>query len=177
MKLIVGLGNPGEKYNETRHNAGFIVIDELSNKIGSNDWKIDMRFNANISQINLGSEKIILTKPQTFMNNSGIAVKSIADYYKISSEDILVIHDDIDLELGEIKIQKNRGSAGHNGVQSVIDNLKTKNFIRIRIGIKKINIEEKIETEKFVLQKFTEDEKIILRKTIKKAADLITAAL
>ena len=169
MKLIVGLGNPGIKYKKTRHNLGFRVIGELAEKFQS-------AFNAEISEKRIKNQKIILVKPQTFMNNSGMAVKSIMDYYKIPVEDVIIIHDDIDLPLGEIKIQQGRSSAGHKGVQSVIDNLGSKDFIRIRIGIKPTQTEN-IDTEKFVLQKFTSKEEKIIKKTIKKAADLITTAL
>ena len=177
MKLIIGLGNPGKKYENTRHNLGFLVIDKLAEKIEIDDWKIKKEFNANIAQGNFNNEKITLAKPQTFMNNSGISVKSIVDYYKISNEEILIIHDDIDLELGEIRIQKDRGSAGHNGVQSIIDILGNKNFIRIRLGIKSIDKKKIIETEKLVLQKFSKTEEKTIQETIKKAAGLITAAI
>ena len=177
MELIIGLGNPGKKYEKTRHNLGFLIIDELAEKMGINNWKIKMQFNANIAQGDFNNKKIILVKPQTFMNNSGIATKSIVDYYKIPAENILIIHDDIDFKLGEIKVQKNRGRAGHNGVQSVIDFLKTKDFIRVRMGIKSINQETTIEAEKFVLQKFSKKEEEIVQETIKKAAALITTAL
>jgi len=177
MKLIIGLGNPGEKYEKTRHNFGFLVIDKLAEKICADEWKIKMQFNASIKQTDFNNEKIILAKPHTFMNNSGLAVKSIVDYYKINYQDILIIHDDIDLELGEIKVQKNRGSAGHKGVQSIINALGTKDFIRMRVGIKLINEKIIMETEKFVLQKFTKDEEKIVQKIIIKAAGLITAAL
>jgi len=177
MKLIIGLGNPGKKYENARHNLGFLVIDELAEKININDWKIKMQFNANITRGDFNNKKIILAKPQTFMNNSGMAIKSITDYYKISAENILIIHDDIDLKLGEIKIQKNRSSAGHNGVQSIIDYLKTKDFIRIRLGIKPIDQETIIDIEKFVLQKFSKKEEFIVQKIIKKATALIIAAL
>lgn len=177
MKLIIGLGNPGKRYENTRHNLGFLAINKLAEKIEIDDWKIKMQFNANITQGNFNNEKIILAKPQTFMNNSGITVKSIADYYKISNEEILIIHDDIDLPLGKIKIQQSRGAAGHKGVQSIIDALGTKDFTRIRLGIKPINKEIIIETEKLVLQKFSKDEEKIVQKTIKKAVALITTAL
>jgi len=177
MKLIIGLGNPGIKYNKTRHNLGFFTIDELAEKIKINEWKIKMQFNANIAQGIFNDKKTILVKPQTFMNNSGIAVKSIADYYKIPYEEILVIHDDIDLSLGEIKIQQSRGAAGHKGVKSIINILKTKDFTRIRIGIKSIDKEKIIDTEKFVLKKFTFKERKIINQTIERAVALITTAL
>ncbi|MBU1292322.1 aminoacyl-tRNA hydrolase [Patescibacteria group bacterium] len=159
MKLIVGLGNPRSKYEKTRHNLGFMVIDFLIE-----DEQID-------------SKKAKLIKPQTFMNNSGLEVKKNSDYYKIKPEDIIVIHDDIDLLLGEIKVQQGRNSAGHKGVQSVIDALGTNNFTRIRIGIRPIDPEIIIDTEKFVLQKFTPEEQKIINQTIKKAAQIIQATL
>lgn len=159
MKLIVGLGNPRSKYEKTRHNLGFMVIDFLIE-----DEQID-------------SKKAKLIKPQTFMNNSGLEVKKNSDYYKIKPEDIIVIHDDIDLPLGEIKVQQGRNSAGHKGVQSVIDALGTNNFTRIRIGIRPIDPEIIIDTEKFVLQKFTPEEQKIINQTIKKAAQIIQATL
>jgi len=177
MKLIIGLGNPGKKYEKTRHNFGFLVIDKLAKKICIDEWKIKMQFNANITQGNFNDEKIILAKPQTFMNNSGLAVKSIANYYKIDNQGILIIHDDIDLKLGDIKIQKNRGSAGHNGVESIINHLKTKDFIRIRIGIKQTDQETNIEVEKFVIQNFSKNEEKKINQIIKKAVDLITTTL
>lgn len=177
MKLIVGLGNPGIKYEKTRHNLGFFVIDELVEKINIDDCKIKMQFNANIAQGDFNDKKIILAKPQTFMNNSGLAVKSIAGYYKIDAEEILIIHDDIDLPLGEIKIQQARGAAGHKGVESIIKALGTKNFIRIRLGIKPIIQEKNIDTEKFVLQKFSKDEEKIVKKTIERAVRIIQTAL
>lgn len=190
MKLIVGLGNPGIQYEKTRHNLGWRVVEQLAREIKVSGWKMEMRFNAFVTEIFLDGKKIILAKPQTFMNNSGIAVKSIADYYKIPTEEILIIHDEIDLPLGEIKVQKGRGAAGHNGVQSVIDHLKTKNFIRIRLGIKpKENSEdlENLEIEslrdfrdsvsKFVLQNFTTKEEKIVEKQIKRAVQIIRTAL
>ncbi len=176
MKLIIGLGNPGNKYKKTRHNIGFMVIDEITTNFQFPIFNFKSIFNAEISKKILKNQKIILVKPQTFMNNSGRAVKAIIDYYKITTEDIIVIHDDIDLNLGEIKMQKNRSSAGHNGVQSIIDSIGTKDFTRIRIGIKPINKEISIDTEKFVLQKFTKEEEIV-QKTIEKAAALVVAAL
>ncbi|MFH0906758.1 MAG: aminoacyl-tRNA hydrolase [bacterium] len=177
MKLIIGLGNPGEKYIRTRHNIGFMTIDELVQQTKLGLWKIDLRFKASIIQNDLNNEKIILAKPQTFMNNSGLSVMAIVNYYKIPTKEILVIHDEIDLPLGKIRIQKERSSAGHKGVQSIIDQIKTNDFIRMRIGIRPTNEEMLLETEKFVLQKFTIKEEKIVQQTIKKAAELISTAL
>jgi PTH1 family peptidyl-tRNA hydrolase len=175
MKLIVGLGNPGTKFERTRHNLGFRAINQLAQEIGIESWKEEAKFNALVAQGSFNGQKIILAKPITFMNNSGLAVQSIANYYKIPTEEILIIHDDIDLPLGEIKIQKDRGSAGHKGVQSIISQLSTKDFARMRIGIRPTNNEQSaINTEKFVLQKFTGKEEKIIQQTIKKAAALLT---
>ena len=174
MKLIVGLGNPGLKYEKTRHNLGFRIAEELARQIKFNHWKVDLQFHASITQGHFNNQKIILAKPQTFMNNSGSAAKALAKYYKIPFEEILVIHDDIDLPLGKIKIQQGRGAAGHKGVQSVIDQLKTKDFIRMRVGIFS---EACLDTEKFVLEKFTGQEEKIVQETIKRAVQMIMAAL
>jgi len=176
MKLIVGLGNPGIKYEKTRHNIGWRIIEELFRQMGIEQWKMEMKFNAFEAQNIINQEKIILIKPQTFMNNSGRSVKSTIDYYKIPVENILVIHDEIDLPLGEIRIQQERGSAGHKGVESIIEHLGTNNFNRMRVGIKS-DKQEVIETEKFVLQSFTSEEEKIIQEIIKKAVVLITTAL
>ena len=156
MKLIIGLGNPGEEYKKTRHNAGFLAVNKIANNFRFPVSSFQSKFNAEISQGIIDEEKIILAKPQTFMNNSGQAVKAIIDYYKIKPEDIIVIHDDLDILLGEYKISKNKNSGGHKGVQSIIDYLGTKDFTRIRIGIGIEN--KKTPTEKFVLERFGEDE-------------------
>ena len=156
MKLIIGLGNPGKEYEKTRHNAGFLAVDKIVSSSEYQVLSVKQKFNAEISQGTINNEKTILAKPQTFMNNSGQAVRAILDYYKINPEDIIVIHDDLDISLGEFKISKNKNSGGHKGIQSIIDHLGTKDFTRIRIGI---NVEnKKTPTEKFVLGKFSEDE-------------------
>lgn len=146
MILIVGLGNPGKKYKKTRHNVGFQIIDVLKKSFDSAQDK-----------------DIILLKPQTYMNKSGKEVKSLITKYKIPISNLWVIHDDIDLLLGTIRVSKNIGSAGHKGVQSIIDELKTKNFSRIRIGILPKTGKPK-NVEKFVLEKFTNEEKKIVKK-------------
>jgi len=180
MKLIVGLGNPGKKYTNTRHNIGFDVVlrfweARLKKEGAFSPWKFEKKFQADISTSALGQNKIILALPQTFMNNSGSAVKELSGFYKIKPEDILVIHDDIDINLGEFKIQKNRGSAGHNGVESIIIAINSKNFSRIRIGIRNEEARDKMPTEKFVLEKFTLEESALLEKII--AEDIIPALL
>lgn len=151
MFLIVGLGNPGKKYEKTRHNAGSIIIDELSF---------------------LNLEGVFLQKPKTFMNESGKAVKQIINKLKIPISKLIVIHDDIDLPLGAIRIAKNRGSAGHKGVESIIKELGNNDFIRFRIGIQPQKGKPK-NPERFVLEKFKKEEEIILKEVIKKTMEAI----
>lgn len=157
MYLIVGLGNPGKKYEKTRHNIGFRVIDKLESLDQAQD------------------ENVCLLKPDNYMNNSGKVIQEYLSYYKIPTSNLIVIHDDIDLIFGDIRISKDSSSAGHKGVQSIIDELKTQDFTRIRIGINQQN--RKQETEKFVLENFTADEEEKLPKIIKKAIGLIPISL
>lgn len=169
MIIIAGLGNHLEKYKNTRHNIGFQTIDEFSRKNKFPEFKLSKKFNALVSENIINDEKIILAKPQTFMNNSGKSVKTLFSFYK--PKELIIVHDDIDLPLGKIRISKNRGSAGHKGVESIIKEIGTKDFTRFRIGISP-KTEKPKNTEKYVLQKFDkEEEKIIkqvIQETIKK---------
>lgn len=170
MKLIVGLGNYGPEYEKTRHNLGFTVIDEYAKEQGFPDFKLAKEHQSLISAEN----EIILAKPQTYMNLSGKAVKSLASYYKIEPKDILVIHDDADVNLGEIKEAESRGSAGHNGVQSIIDELKTNEFKRLRMGIDSEDPSFKNkELEDVVLKNFSSEEQPTVEEMIKKAVKMI----
>jgi len=175
MKLIVGLGNPGDKYEKTRHNTGFLFVDYIYNNPTTYNlqlttaWKKNKSSNAIIAELRKDDEKIILVKPQTFMNDSGRAVKNIAIMYKLKDlHDLYIIHDDIDLEFGTYKIQSERGSAGHNGVQSIIDYMKTNGFVRIRVGIYPAHIDNKAQLDitKFVLKRFNQEELKILYEKI-----------
>lgn len=132
MKLIVGLGNPGNEYVSTRHNIGFLTID---NYLGEVNWK--KQDNYLIYETLINEEKVIFIKPQTFMNLSGLAVKKVVNFYKIAISDILVIQDDLDLELGKYKLKRNSSSGGHNGIKSIIEALKSDAFLRLKIGISK----------------------------------------
>lgn len=133
MKMIVGLGNPGSEYENTRHNVGFIVVDELARRENVTTWQNKMA--ALVGEYRAYGEKVLLVKPQTYMNLSGEAVGQIARFYKIDSEDILVISDDMDLPLGKIRL-KNRGSSGgHRGIESILQHLEGKDFVRVRVGI------------------------------------------
>lgn len=176
MILIAGLGNPGAKYSRTRHNVGFRVLDEFLKENNLLFFKLSKKFDSLISEGKIAGKKILLVKPQTFMNNSGKAIKALTKFYKITSPGLVVIHDDIDLPLGKIKIVKGRGSAGHKGVESIIKELRTKNFVRFRIGIQPSKGKPK-DPEKFVLEKSFKDEEKIVKKIIKKSCQALKTAL
>lgn len=146
MKLIVGLGNPGKEYDTTRHNIGFMIVDYYLGNV-----KYKEKFNGLYFEKDCG-EKIIFLKPQTFMNNSGNCVKKFVDYYKINPKDILVIHDDLDLEVGKIRYKFSSSSGGHNGIKSIINMIGTKDFFRLKIGISNIDKSQVID---YVLGRFT----------------------
>ena len=133
MKIIVGLGNPGNEYAKTRHNVGFMLIDTLADNLNITLWKD--KFNAQIAEGRIGTEKILLVKPQTYMNNSGEAVGPLMRWYKLEPEDIIVAHDDMDIPAGTVRIRKKGSSGGHNGIKSLIAHLGSENFARIRLGI------------------------------------------
>jgi peptidyl-tRNA hydrolase, PTH1 family len=159
--LVAGLGNPGKKYEKTRHNAGFMFVDYFweshHEEFGLSDWEFNKKFNTDTSTGKIGAKKIILLKPQTFMNLSGEAVKKALDFYKLLPSDLIVVHDEIDLPLETFRISVDSSSAGHQGAQNIIDELGTKDFTRLRIGIENRE-DKKIETEKYVLGKFKKDE-------------------
>lgn len=155
MLIVVGLGNPGKKFQKTRHNLGFQVIDALGF---------------------LSNKKVVLVKPKAFMNLSGKAVKSLIKKYKIPSTNLWVIHDDIDLPLGKIRISIGRGAAGHKGVESIIKELKSKNFVRFRIGIQPKTGKPR-NPEKFVLQKFNKEEEKVVKEVTKKTVEAIKFSL
>jgi len=176
MIFIVGLGNPGRKYQETRHNIGFQVIDEFLKENNFPKFKFAKKFNVEISEGILNKKKVLLVKPQTFMNLSGESVKPLINFYKITRPGLVVIHDDIDIPLGKIRIVKNRGAAGHKGIESIIKELGTKNFVRFRIGICPKTGKPK-NPEDFVLKKFNKDEEKIVKEVIKKTVEAIEMAL
>jgi PTH1 family peptidyl-tRNA hydrolase len=161
MKLIFGLGNPGKQYQKTRHNFGFLALDTLRNfllteQIGP--WELSKKFNAEICGCTWRGEKIILARPMTFMNESGIAVQLLAHYYKIAPREIIVVHDEKDLLFGTFKYTTGSRSAGHNGVGDIIEKLGTQDFARIRIGVETRVSGDPTPTDAFVLQNFSEEE-------------------
>lgn len=178
MKIIVGLGNPGKEYANTRHNVGFLALGKIVEKLEKEnvkvEFKLEKKFDAEIAKIKMGGEDVLLVKPQTFMNLSGKAVKKVIDFYKINPlKDLIVIYDDIDIPLAKVRVRSEGSSAGHNGLQSIIDELGTDRFMRVRIGIGRPS-NEMLKIEDWVLQALTEGEKELLFNTIE---DLILQGL
>ncbi len=134
IKLIVGLGNPGQQYEKNRHNAGFLFLDHLLNQ-HSGSWSNESKFHGIVATSFIAGSKVILLKPQTFMNRSGLSVGSVARYYKIKAEEILLVHDELDFAAGVVKLKKGGGHAGHNGLRDIIANMGERDFYRARIGI------------------------------------------
>ena len=167
MKIVVGLGNPGERYAKTRHNIGFMILDEIIKK-----YVVSPKTNKKLGAIlyNLDRERVLL-KPTTFMNSSGGPVANMVKFYKLEPESLLVVHDDVDLEFGQIKLQFGKSSAGHRGVQSIIDKLGTDEFTRVRVGVGRPI--EKMETDAYVLQRFSTGEKEELATTLKEATKTV----
>lgn len=166
MKCIVGLGNPGKKYEKTRHNIGFMVINELVNR---NNWKLDKtKFNGHYAMEVFEGEKVVLLQPQTFMNLSGQAVRPLMDYYDIDLEDILIIYDDLDLPTGKIRLRAKGGHGGHNGMRSLIEHFGTKNFNRVRFGVGRPTTP--IPVVDYVLGSFPKSEQQAINESIEEAA-------
>jgi len=165
MKLVIGLGNPGKQYEHTRHNAGFLAIDHYLK--GKEPIACQSKFHAEICELHFEGNKILFIKPQSFMNKSGQVVQEIVQFYKVDpSRDILIIHDDKDLPLGTIRTTDNSSSAGHNGVQNIIDHLGSQNFHRIRIGAESRPSNSPISTYDYVLQDFSDEELSLLEKNV-----------
>lgn len=166
MYLVAGLGNPGSEYKNTRHNIGFQAIDLWCKKLGA---RFTSRgFQSKNTQVRLQDKKVMLLCPLTFMNRSGAAVRACADYYDLAPENILVIHDDIDLKVGKIKVARSSGSGGHKGIQSIINHLGSVQFGRVKIGIGRPRYGEAVED--YVLSPFYKDERDIIEEVLQLAA-------
>lgn len=171
--LLVGLGNPGDKYAGTRHNIGFDVLDHLVNKSEDmSDWIAKKDLKCLMSDGRLGEVRVIAIKPQTFMNNSGEAVQSVANFYKIHPSNIAVIHDELDINFGQIRTRLGGSAAGHNGIKSIIQHIG-EDFNRIRIGIGP-KTPDQIDSADFVLKKFNKDEQAQMSALKKEATALVT---
>ncbi len=199
MKMIVGLGNPGKEYEKTRHNAGFLMLDYFLKEQGIGDnFKFEKKFNAEIAEWNMDrspmsdcvrleddkkegisasrpgsksneTEKVLLVKPMTFMNLSGKAVKGLMDYYKIELADILIVLDDMDIPLGEIRLRKTGRSGGHNGLQSIIDEFGTDEISRVKLGIGR----PEHSATSHVLEKFSKEEAELFDKVLNKGNEIV----
>ena len=166
MILLVGLGNPTPDSNDNRHNIGFKIIDAINKKFGLSKQK--PKFKGLLTTGNISNKKVYAIKPLTFMNNSGICIRELIEYFKIDAEDVIVFHDDLDVDFAKIKVKFGGSSAGHNGIES-IDKFIGKDYSRVRVGIGKP--EKKIEVSDFVLTNFTEEEKVDLEKVIQNIID------
>ena len=173
MFIVVGLGNPGLKYKNTRHNVGFSVLDLIASELNINIGKLKHR--AIIGEGNVGEEKIVLVKPQTYMNLSGESIKEIVDWYRADILKLILIYDDIDLPLGKIRIRRSGSAGSHNGMRSILYHIKSEQFPRIRIGIGKPS--QDFELAEFVLSKFTSEESEIIKHSIEKAAKATLAII
>ncbi len=169
MKLVVGLGNPGEAYEGTRHNLGFMVLDRLAERYGT---AVDVKKKKSmVGRFKIGKERVMLLKPQTFVNLSGEAVLYMASFLRVMPENIIAVCDDVNLPLGKLRIRRYGSSGGHNGVKSLIQFLRSDNFPRVRIGVGAPKEGESLED--FVLGKFTPEELEVLTPSIEKACDAI----
>lgn len=155
--FIVGLGNPGKKYTHTRHNLGFLAIEHLQKAWGGSEWRLEKKFQAEISEVLYAGRKIFLIKPQTFMNHSGQSTRSLLDFYKATPADLIVLHDEVDIPFGKIKTTLSSRAAGHNGVKDIIERLGTQDFRRLRLGVGKSE-NPHTSTADHVLQNFSEKE-------------------
>ena len=168
MKMIVGLGNPGNEYENTRHNIGFMIVDNYAKKYHLDRFK--EKFNGLYTKVYRNGEYYILLKPLSYMNLSGNVVGRFASFYKIKPEDILIIHDDLDLPVGKIKVKSKGSSGGHNGIKSIISALHTEVFPRFKVGISK---NDNIDTKDYVLGKFSKNDLTVLDKILDFAPNII----
>lgn len=169
MILIAGLGNPGKEYENTRHNAGFLVLDTLAQKLGAD--LSERKHRALCGKAVIGGQKVILLKPQTYMNSSGESIRAAADYYKVPPEDILVVYDDISLAPGQLRIRAKGSAGGHNGIKSIIAHLGIQEFPRVKVGIGEKP--PRMDLADYVLGHFSSGEKKIMEEAAKEAADAI----
>lgn len=170
MYVMMGLGNPGSRYRFTRHNIGFMVLEEIATR-----WKVDLKqksFNALWNRGKVADRDVILALPQTYMNLSGNAARDLTAYFKVNVENLIIVHDDLDLPFGSVRLKQGGGNAGHKGLKSISECLGSKDFMRIRLGIDKPA--DKSRTEGYVLEKFRKEEAELLPSITELAADAAT---
>ncbi|RJO71866.1 MAG: aminoacyl-tRNA hydrolase [Myxococcales bacterium] len=173
MKIVAGLGNPGERYASTRHNIGFRVADELARRHAASAFR--GRFRAQAADASIAGERVLLLKPTTYMNLSGQAIQEALAFYKLAFEDLIVIHDDVDLDFGVMKVRAGGGDAGHKGIRSAIGQLGSDAFTRVRMGVGRPRFGEPVVD--FVLKSFYPPEQALLDEWVAKGADAVEAAL
>lgn len=171
LKVIVGLGNPGSKYTETRHNAGFWFVEELAAASG-NSFRPEKKFHGELTKVSIAGNDIWLLKPDTFMNRSGLAVKSLMSFYRLKPENLLVAHDEIDLPPGTIKLKTGGGHGGHNGLRDIISHLGTKDFHRLRVGVGHPG--NKDDVVDYVLRRPSHDDRSMIDQSVSNARDVMT---
>ena len=171
--MIVGLGNPGQEYKDTRHNVGFMVIDELSRRWEACGWR--SKFDAEIAEHRIAGEQILLVKPQTYMNLSGNAVGALARWHKVSPEHITVIYDDMDLAVGRIRLRTKGSSGGHRGIESILSQLAADTFNRVRVGVGRPPAGWTVNN--YVLSRFNDDEAPLIRAAIEHSAEAVECVL
>lgn len=172
-RIIVGLGNPGWRFLGSRHNIGFRTLDTVRKALSSphKGWARSSQLKSAYASGNIHGIAVVLAKPMTYMNNSGFPVRLLLDHYKVPPESLIVIHDDKDIPLGRVKAQRARGHGGHNGVRSIIEQIKTKDFYRIRIGVARTDLREMDDTVRFVLSRFRWSERKDARKAVRLATE------
>ncbi|KQV44710.1 MULTISPECIES: aminoacyl-tRNA hydrolase [unclassified Duganella] len=178
IRLIVGLGNPGAEYEQTRHNAGFWLVDNLANSLPNARLQRESGYNAMVAKTNIGGNQLWLLEPQTYMNRSGQSVGAIARFYKIQPDEVLVVHDELDLPPGAAKLKKGGSSGGHNGLKDITAALGTQDYWRLRIGIghpRTLNLNQPVAD--FVLHRPRREEQLLIEEAIEKALRIIPTAV
>ena len=173
MRLVVGLGNPGERYRRTRHNAGFMVVDALAARVGAGRGREEP--DAWVAEARIGGEDVLLVKPLTFMNRSGLAVEALRAARGLAPEDVLAVVDDAALELGELRVRERGSHGGHNGLRSLIDVMGSEDFPRVRMGIRKGELPEDL--AEYVLSEFPEEDVLVVQEIVGRAADAVECFL
>ncbi|MEK7603590.1 MAG: aminoacyl-tRNA hydrolase [Patescibacteria group bacterium] len=183
-KLIIGIGNPDEQYQSTRHNVGFMFLDYFAQKLEANDFELEKKLNSLVSKTKLEKTPVILVKPQTYVNKTGEAAAKLKNFYKVKPEDIIVIQDDLDIPFGNTKLSFSKNSGGHKGIESIIKALKTKNFYRLRIGLGVKTLQKaRQQSDKkrdefirnYVLSKFSKSESEKLKEIFKETYDKLSS--
>lgn len=171
LRLVVGLGNPGSEYTRTRHNAGFLVVEEVASRV-SVQWNFEKKFNARVAKVERGGLRLLLAEPQTFMNLSGEAVGALVNFYRVAVAEVLVVVDDADLAFGEIRMRPKGSSGGHHGLESIEKHLGTRDYARLKVGIGR-TADGRREITNYVLGKFSSAETKLLEKVLQRAADQV----